>query len=428
MQTASLLAKKRDGGTLTDGEIAHLIGGFVAGNVSDDQMAALAMAICIRGMTAAETACLTREMLHSGAVLDWSGDSRPVIDKHSTGGVGDKVSLLLAPMLACEQVIVPMISGRGLGPTGGTLDKLESIPGLRTDLSLDEIQHVSRTVGCVISGATDEIAPADRRLYALRDVTGTVESIPLITASILSKKLAAGLGTLVLDVKHGSGAFMQHVEDARGLAESLVSVANQMGTTTTALVTDMNQPLGRMVGNAVEIDETVAALEGQGPPDLIEVTLALGAELLHTAGVADSVATASQRLQSHLDSGRAMAKLAEMTAAQGGDLAAPRLRAPAWEMAAPADGFVTRIAARAIGEAVIELGGGRKLRSDPIDHSTGLEMLVRIGDRVERGTPMMRIFAAPAARERALPLLESAVTLGGEPAEPPPLIVQRVAR
>ena len=280
MNPVSLIARKRDGHTLSSDEIAWFMDGFVRGEVADYQMSAMAMAIYCRGMSTEETSALTECMLRSGETLDWPDSTTPKVDKHSTGGIGDKVSLVLAPLLACCGLAVPMISGRGLGASGGTLDKLESIPSFRTNLSTDEIRQQIDTVGCVITGQTANLVPADKKLYALRDVTGTVPSIPLITASIMSKKLAEGLDALVLDVKHGTGAFMKSPADARALAASLVGVGKRMGLATTALLTDMNQPLGRMAGNAVEVDESITALEGDGPADLMEVTLALGSELL----------------------------------------------------------------------------------------------------------------------------------------------------
>ena len=298
-----LIAKKRDGGELAGAEIGQLIRGYVDGEIPDYQMSALAMAIYLQGMSTAETAALTDHMLASGDQFQWPTGGIPKVDKHSTGGIGDKVSLPLAPMLACCGLAVPMISGRGLGATGGTLDKLEAIPGFRTDLSMDQMRRVCASVGCVISGATEGLVPADRKLYALRDVTATVPSIPLITASIMSKKLAEGLDALVLDVKFGSGAFMKTAERARQLAQSMVATGRRVGVATTAILTDMNQPLGRMVGNAVEVNESVAALEGRGPDDLMEVTLALGAELLISTGRAESLAQARADLQQTIDSG-----------------------------------------------------------------------------------------------------------------------------
>ena len=319
-----------------------------------------------------------------------------------------------------------MISGRGLGPTGGTLDKLEAIPGYRTNLSLPEIQSIARQVGCVITGATPEIAPADRRLYALRDVTGTVESIPLITASILSKKLAAGLQALVLDVKCGSGAFMKTLPEAQALAESLIRTSNQLGVNTVAYITDMNQPLGRMVGNSVEVDESLATLEGGGDAALLCLTLTLAGELLRAVGLAESTVAAETRLAEHIASGRAREKFEQMVAAQGGDLSAPRPRAPAQEMVAARSGFVSAMNTRSMGLAVIEMGGGRKLRTDPIDHSVGFEKLVSLGDAVESGQPLLRVFAAEGAYQRALPYLQNAIAIDDAPPELPPAVYQTI--
>jgi pyrimidine-nucleoside phosphorylase len=315
-----------------------------------------------------------------------------------------------------------MISGRGLGPTGGTLDKLEAIPGFRTDLSLDEIVDITQRVGCVITGASAEIAPADRKFYALRDVTGTVESIPLITASIMSKKLAEGLGALVLDVKHGSGAFMKTLPEAQALAHSLVATGERMGVKTAALVTDMHQPLGRMAGNAVEVDESIAALRGHGPHDLMEVTLALGAELLCLAAVGHDRASARNQLQQQIDSGAAYEKFSEMVAAQAGNIDAPRPVAPATEVVASRSGYVDEIDTQALGVAIIELGGGRKTLSDAIDHRVGLEMLVRLGDAVAAGQPLVRVFGVGSALSHAKELIAAAIAIGDEPRPPPELI------
>jgi pyrimidine-nucleoside phosphorylase len=358
--------------------------------------------------------------------LQWPGAGLPRVDKHSTGGIGDKVSLLLAPLLACCGVQVPMLSGRGLGATGGTLDKLESIPGLRTDLTLEQIQSVVAKVGCVICGATDALVPADRKLYGLRDVTATVPSIPLITASIMSKKLAEGIDALVLDVKFGSGAFMKTEPQARALAESLVATGRRMGVATCALLTDMNQPLGRLVGNAVEVDEAVAALQGEGPEDLLEVTLALGGELLVLAQGAATLAEGRQQLTDALDSGAAYEKLAQMVAAQGGDLEAPRAVAPASAVRAPRTGYVVAIDAERLGETVIALGGGRHKLGDRLDHSTGFEMQVQLGDRVERGQPLARLFAHSTLAEAGHAALQGAITLGEAPPQVGPLILDRL--
>jgi pyrimidine-nucleoside phosphorylase len=426
MNATHIIARKRDGTELSPDEISWLISGYTRGDVPDYQMAAFAMAVCCRGMTAPETAALTASMLGSGVTLEWPGEDRPVVDKHSTGGIGDKVSLVLAPLLACCDVVVPMISGRGLGPTGGTLDKLESIPGFRTDLSLDELQRITRDVGCVICGTTAEIAPADRKLYALRDVTGTVPSIPLITASIMSKKLAEGLGALVLDVKCGTGAFMSTPEQAHELAREMVAVGTEMGVGTSALITDMNQPLGRCVGNALEVNEAIAALQGDGPRDLAELTLALGAQLLVAAGRHEQPAAATADLQGHLNSGRGFEKFSAMVAAQGGDLSRNRVLADAHDWTAADDGWVHVIDASQFGSAVIELGGGRTQAGDSIDHSVGLECLVRCGDPVQRGQPLVRVYAGGDGFERIKPFLERALEITATtPSETGPLIISR---
>jgi len=425
MNPSLIIARKRDGGLLSRDEIAWFIGGYAREEIPDYQMAALAMAIYFRGMSPAETAALTEEMLRSGTVLQWSS-GRLKADKHSTGGVGDKTSLILAPLLACCGLQVPMISGRGLGTTGGTLDKLEAISGFRTDLSIRELRDLTERVGCVITGATADLAPADRKLYALRDVTATVPSVPLITASILSKKLAESLDALVLDVKHGSGAFMKSLDDARMLARSLVDTGKHLGLKTVALLTDMNQPLGRMAGNAVEVNEAVAVLEGGGPPDLIEVTLALGAELVVLAGIDAAAGAARIRLQAHIDSRLGLEKLREMVAAQGGNLDLQRPIAAASPVPAMRGGYITAIDAQQLGLAIIALGGGRKVITDRLDHSVGLEMLVRLGDRVESGQPLMRVFAHDGQADQVLPLLKHAVTIGDGPIAPPPLIVEKI--
>jgi pyrimidine-nucleoside phosphorylase len=420
-----IIARKRDGAALASQEIAEIVRGYVAGDVPDYQMSALAMAIYLRGMDAAETTTLTEEMLRSGKVLE-AGDISRRVDKHSTGGIGDKSSLILAPLLACCGLKVPMISGRGLGATGGTLDKLESIPGFRTVLSLDEIRDQVERVGCVITGATAELVPADRTLYALRDVTATVESIPLITASIMSKKLAESLSALVLDVKFGSGAFMKSKDDARRLAHSMVAVGRRMGVETTALLTDMNQPNGRLAGNAVEVDESLEVLAGGGPNDLCELTLALATEVLLLKRMAATTEQARATLLAHLSSGRAMNKFREMVEAQGGNLDAPRPRAAKSTVAAAADGFVATINVEQLGWAIIGMGGGRKQVGDPIDHSVGIEMLVRLGDRVERGQPLVNIFAREQFRETAARQIEQAIHIAPEPPPEQPLIAVRI--
>jgi len=422
---SQIIARKRDGAALSREEIAAIVRGHVAGELPDYQMSALAMAIYHRGMDDAETTALTEEMLRSGKVLEASDTSRRV-DKHSTGGIGDKSSLILAPLLACCGLQVPMISGRGLGATGGTLDKLESIRGFRTDLSLDEIRDVVERVGCVITGATHELVPADRKLYALRDVTGTVESIPLISASIMSKKLAESLSALVLDVKFGSGAFMKSKDDARRLARSMVAVGRRMGVETRALLTDMNQPNGRLAGNAVEVDESLEVLAGRGPEDLREVTIALAAEVLLIKQSAATPEQARSTLLSHLSSGRAMSKFREMVEAQRGDLDAPRPRAAKSTVTAAADGFVAAMDVEKLGWAIIEMGGGRKQVGDAIDHSVGIEMLVRLGDRIERGQPLVNIFAHQGLQESAARQIEQAIQIAPEPPPRQPLIAERI--
>jgi pyrimidine-nucleoside phosphorylase len=427
MNPVWIISRKRDGEELSADEIAYFISEYAAERIPDYQMSALAMAIYLRGMTTAEIAALTDNMLASGARFTWPSGGLPKVDKHSTGGIGDKVSLPLAPMLACCSLQVPMISGRGLGATGGTLDKLEAIPGYRTNLSMQEMAAVMEKVGCVISGATEDLVPADRKLYALRDVTATVPSIPLITASIMSKKMAEGLNALVLDVKFGSGAFMKSAELARELAVSMVNTGKRMNVHTTALLTDMNQPLGRMVGNAVEVDESVAALEGRGPADLMEVTLALGAELLVSTDTADSIDAARQQLQRTIDSGAAREKFAEMVAAQGGDLEAPRPVASASPVGAKRAGYVTAMNAEKLGQSVIAMRGGRKQLGDVLDLSTGFEMLVRLGDRVETGQPLATLFAPANVAEEGRKLLLKAIEIADELPTVGPLILERIS-
>ncbi len=426
MNPVWIIAKKRDGEELTADEIGYFIADYASGKIPDYQMSALAMAIYLRGMTTAEIAALTDHMLASGARFTWPAGGAPKVDKHSTGGIGDKVSLPLAPMLACCGLQVPMISGRGLGATGGTLDKLEAIPGFRTNLSMDEMREVMEKVGCVISGATADLVPADRKLYALRDVTATVPSIPLITASIMSKKLAEGLDALVLDVKFGSGAFMKTADLARELAQSMVNTGKRMNVSTTALLTDMNQPLGRMVGNAVEVNESVAALEGQGPADLMEVTLALGAELLVSTKKATSIEAARQQLQQTIDSGKAREKFAEMVAAQGGNLDAPRLVAPQSPVTTNRAGYITSMDTEKLGQAVIAMRGGRKQLGDVLDLSTGFEMLVRLGDHVEAGQPLATLFAPTNIADEGRQLLLSAIEIAEELPNKKPLILDRI--
>ena len=424
-QPAALIAIKRDGLELSDQQIDSFVSGVADGRIPDYQAAAMLMAIYLRGMSPRETARLTAAMLHSGTRLQWPDDGIPVVDKHSTGGLGDKTSLILAPLLAECGVRVPMLSGRGLGPTGGTLDKLESIPGFRTGLSIVELQQQVLSLGCVITGTTAELAPADRRLYALRDVTGTVPSIPLITGSIMSKKLSESPAALVLDVKFGSGAFMKTAAEAAQLAESLVRTGTSMHVRTTALLTDMNQPLGAMCGNALEVQEAVQVMQGHGPADVRRLSVQLAAQVLvDSAACADPVA-AMARCERLLESGAVYDRFLRMVSAQGGDHRLPLQFAPVTELTAARDGFVQQIQAEQLGYAVIAMGGGRQRAADVIDHSVGLEMLVRIGDRVTAGQPLVRLYCHdPQAVGQQV--LASLVLSESPVLEPLPLIHSRL--
>ncbi|MCC9600137.1 thymidine phosphorylase [Stieleria sp. JC731] len=395
MLAANLLVKKREGQELSDSEIRFLIDGFCDGSVTDYQMSAFAMAVCLKGMTASETECFTKAMLESGDVMrrEASGDT-PRVDKHSTGGLGDKVSIILAPLLAACGAHVPMISGRGLGLTGGTLDKLESIPGFRTDLDADACDRALQSVGTFIVSASEKIAPADRKLYALRDVTGTVESIPLITASILSKKLAASLDALVMDVKVGSGAFMTELDQAKALAESIKRVGTSCGLPTSVLISDMDQPLGEAVGNAIEINESVAILEGLQRDNprverVRELTILLCAELLLATKLATDTDDARTKLENALDSGQAMNRFLEMVHQQGGTWNQPLPLADKLSIEATEAGWVGNIDSRTVGLTVVELGGGRRRVGEVIDPAVGISMHVQIGDQVSRGQPLM---------------------------------------
>ena len=399
MNFLNLIERKRDGGELSACEVTALVEGFTADAIPDYQMAAFLMAVNCRGMTAAETRALTLAMRDSGEVLQFPEDARPIVDKHSTGGVGDKVSLVLAPLLACLGCRVPMISGRGLGITGGTLDKLESIPGFSTELSNEQIIEQVQSIGVAMGGQSETIAPADRRLYALRDVTGTVPSIPLITASILSKKLAENLDALVMDVKFGSAAFMQTEGEARALAESITALVNECGVQTAAILSPMDVPLGRAAGNWLEVREAVDCLDGQGPEDLRELVLDCAEAL---PGV-DRTAAASA-----LDDGRARAKFDELLAAQGTDMQAfeaklkEEVSAPAVaELRAPSSGIVTRCDARLIGELVRDLGGGRQTKESVIQLEVGVDRLVKSGEQVEESAVLGRIHARTAAEAEA---------------------------
>jgi pyrimidine-nucleoside phosphorylase len=428
-----LIRKKRDGGPLSSLEIEYLVGGCTNGSIPDYQMAAWLMAVVLRGMTREETAALTHAMLYSGEVLDLSSLPAKKVDKHSTGGVGDKTSLVLAPLVAAGGLYVPMISGRGLGHTGGTLDKLEAIPGFRVGLTVSEFHHVLKACGCCMIGQTEKIAPADRKLYALRDVTGTVESPYLICASIMSKKLAEGTDALVLDVKTGSGAFMKKEEDAVFLAELMVETGELMGKQMAALITDMNQPLGRMVGNALEVQECIEILHGGGPPDLRELCLELGAWMFYLGGVTKTIAQAKQLCEQLIASGQAFDRFRQMVELQGGDVSTiddpTRLPRTAHhvEVPSPRTGYVAAIACEQIGTACVILGGGRERKEDAIDPAVGIVVHRKIGDKVSMGEPLCTIHChsdAQAARARAM--LEESYRIADEPPAHKTSLVHRV--
>lgn len=433
MLTRTLIERKRDGGRIAAAEWRTLMNAYAAGTVPDYQMAALAMAIYFQGLDRAETGALTDAMLRSGASLDLAHLSRQRVDKHSTGGVGDKVSLILAPLVASLGVAVPMMSGRGLGHTGGTLDKLEAIPGFRTDLSLAQATKLLERLGCALIGQTAEIAPADRRLYALRDATATVESIPLISASIMSKKLAEGLTGLVLDVKRGAGAFLPELERGLTLAKTMIDLGADYGCPVIALLTAMDRPLGRACGNALEVEEAIMALRGEGPPDLMAVTYALGAEMLLLGGVVTDREEARRKMAIAISSGAAARTFQAIIEAQGGD---PRVvddpdrlpQAAACEVVLAArDGVVAQVSPRPIGHGITALGGGRTRVEDTIDPSVGFVISARPGDVVRTGEPLGTVFARDAdGVALGLEVLQRAIVLADEAEPPLPLISHRV--
>ena len=432
MVIPSLIQHKRDGHALDPAVWRELIREYTAGRVPDYQMSALLMAVLWRGMGPEELAALTDAMIDSGDRLSFEGFDTPRVDKHSTGGVGDKVSLLLAPMVASCGVAVPMMSGRGLGHTGGTLDKLESIAGFRTSLTLAETRAQIERLGCAMLGQTPEIAPADKRLYALRDVTGTVESIPLISASIMSKKLAEGLNGLVLDVKTGSGAFLPEPARAIDLAQTMIGLGQARGCPTVALLTSMDRPLGRACGNALEVEEAIEGLQGNGPEDLMEVTYALGVEMLLLVGAAANAAEALGRLEESVSSGRALEKFGQVIEAQGGNAAVledPSVLPQAAEVEvfrAPADGTVIRVEPRTIGQAIVELGGGRRTIEDRVDPSVGFVIPTKPGQQVRTGEPLASVFASDRnGLETGLAALKEAIVIG-EKGRLMPLITHRV--
>jgi pyrimidine-nucleoside phosphorylase len=434
MRTVDVIIKKRDGETLSADEIQYMVNGCVAGEIPDYQMSAWLMAIFFRGMSFVELAALTQAMVHSGEVYDLSSIPAKKVDKHSTGGVGDKVSLVLAPLVAAAGVPVPMVAGRGLGHTGGTLDKIEAIPGFRVRLDGKAFRNQIERIGVAIIGQSECFVPADRKLYALRDVTGTVESIPLISASIMSKKTAAGINALVMDVKTGNGAFMSDPDDAMRLARTLVAIGREVGLPVVVLLTDMNQPLGRAVGNAVEVAEALDTLMGAGPNDLREIVLAVGAEMLVLGGVADSVAPARAGLLDCLKSGKGLEKFTQMVASQGGDPRVVENRSllgldGVREEVLTADraGVVEAFDTRRIGIASMVLGAGRKTVDEKVDHAVGLCIEKKIGESVGEGEVLCRILYRNAERmKRARDLLDGAITLGNGPVAPPQLIKSRL--
>lgn len=435
MTPAELIRKKRNGGTLTRDELHSFISGFVKNDVPDYQMSAFLMAVFFNGMSVDERATFTEVMLHSGVVVDLSSVPGIKVDKHSTGGVGDKVSLILAPMVAACGVPVPMISGRGLGHTGGTLDKLESIPGFRTDLDIDEYKRVIAETGLVLIGQTKEIAPADKRMYALRDVTATVESIPLIAGSIMSKKLAEGIDALVLDVKTGNGAFMQSYEHSVELAQALVSIGNSMGKETVGFITDMNQPLGYTIGNWLEVVESVECLKGKEVPDLMGVTYQLGGAMLWLGKKASSIEEGITKCKEAISSGRAYDKFCELVKRQGGDVAflhTPEIYPAAGhsvEVRGSSSGYVAGFGTMQIGLLAIELGAGRTRVDDVIDPKAGIVLAKKIGDPVAEGELLATIYTdKQGVVESVAARLRTCIEVVPKKQNPPRLILATVDR
>ena len=433
MRAVDLIRKKRDSGEHSREEIAFLIASYTRGEIPEYQMSAWLMAAWLRGLNRSEITFLTEAMLHSGEVLDLSDIPGRKVDKHSTGGVGDKTSLILAPIVAAGGLTVPMISGRGLGHTGGTLDKLEAISGFNTSLTLEEFRRVLRTCGMGLIGQTTEIAPADKKIYALRDATATVENTGLICASIMSKKMAEGLDALVLDVKTGSGAFMKRQEDAEELAEVMVETGQRLGKRVVALITDMGQPLGRMAGHSNEIRECVEVLRGVGPADLRELSIELSAWMFFLGGKSSSVAMGRELASRLISDGSALQKFRQVVELQGGDVRVidePQRFAQARSMAqvpGPASGFIASINCENLGTALAILGGGRATKEDRIDHTVGLEFHQRIGDRVERGQPLVTIhYNADAMLAEAQSLITDSYEISTEPPKNIPPLILRV--
>jgi pyrimidine-nucleoside phosphorylase len=428
-----LIQRKRDGATLTGDELRWIISGYTATTIPDYQMSAFLMAVFLNGFSDTELSPWTEAMLHSGDVLDFGHLDRPKVDKHSTGGVGDKISIPLAPMVAACGVAIPMMSGRGLGHTGGTLDKLESIPGIRVELDPEEFTSILERLGLVLAGQSVTLVPADRRIYALRDATGTVESIPLISSSIMSKKLAEDLDGLVLDVKVGSGAFMKDVDRARELARTMVGIGAAHGTRVSAILTDMDQPLGSEIGNANELHESIDVLRGGGPADVVELTYRLGVEMLMLGGITDEATDARDRLETAVDSGAALDLFTAVVEAQGGDprvIEDPSLldQAPMHhEVTAPRSGVVRRCDALELGVASVRLGGGREQKEDVVDAGVGISIAAKRGDAVQAGDVLATISYRDEARlDAALPYLERAWDIHEEAVVAAPLIIDEV--
>ncbi|NOX38233.1 MAG: thymidine phosphorylase [Calditrichaeota bacterium] len=433
MTPYEIIARKRDGQELSAEEIHYFVTSYLKGAVKDYQMSAFLMAVFLRGMTDREISALTRSYIESGKVIDLSDIPGKKVDKHSTGGVGDKVSILLAPLVASCGVPVPMISGRGLGHTGGTLDKLESIPGFQTRLSVDTFRQLLKKHGVAMIGQTEDIVPADKRIYALRDVTATVESIPLITASIMSKKIAEGIDGLVLDVKVGNGAFMQEMEQARALAGSLIRVGREFGKNVVVCLTNMDQPLGKKVGNWLEVEECLDGFHGKAPQDLMELTYRLAAHMLVLGGKAADLETAEEMCKAAIASGKAFQKFLEMARAQGADVSVlekpetypvARFRAT---LEARESGYVFRMQTREMGLAAVELGAGRLRAEDPVDAQAGIILFKKVGDSVEKGEPLLEIRTnKEAVIEQVFRRLKNAIVISGQIPKPQPLVLEEI--
>lgn len=432
MRTVDLITKKRDGGELTEGEIESLIRGYTDGTIPDYQMAAMAMAIFFRGMTPAEMAHLTMAMVRSGDTIDLTEIAGVKVDKHSTGGVGDTTTLVLAPLVASVGVPVAKMSGRGLGHTGGTIDKLESIPGFHAEIDNEQFIGLVNRNGIAVIGQSDNLTPADKKLYGLRDVTGTVNSIPLIASSIMSKKIASGADAIVLDVKTGDGAFMKEMSEAKELAACMVDIGNRVGRRTIAILSDMSQPLGNAIGNALEVKEAIDTLKGVGPRDLTELTLALGSHMAVLAGVSSNAEEARALLEDAISSGRALEKFKTFLTAQGGDAAVvddpeklpgaqTRIDVPAKEA-----GFVSAIAAERMGVAAMLLGAGRATKDSAIDLGVGIMLHKKIGDAVAVGEPLATIYANEMKADEAMDKIYASVSVRSEPVTPPALIVGEI--